>query len=151
MEIRFWGVRGSIASPGAETAGVGGNTSSIEVVCGKTRLLLDAGTGLRELGNQLMAKGEPVEASLLLSHFHWDHIQGLPFFVPVYVPQTKLEIVAVPTPNLSLRDTIAKQMRAPHFPIDLADLGSALSFREVRPLEPFEIGEARVRCARLNH
>src|SRR6476659_1418307 len=90
MEIRFWGVRGSIASPGPETASVGGNTSCVEVMCNSQRIVLDAGTGLRALGNALVATREPQSLALLLSHFHWDHIQGLPFFVPAYMPQTKL-------------------------------------------------------------
>jgi phosphoribosyl 1,2-cyclic phosphodiesterase len=151
MEIRFWGVRGSIASPGPETAIVGGNTSCVEVICGGTRLILDAGTGLRRLGDTLMSKGQPVAASLLLSHFHWDHIQGLPFFAPAYVPTTDLEIVGMAHPQTTLRDALARQMRAPHFPIDLSDLGATLTWREVRPSDAFEIGEARIRAARLNH
>src|SRR4051812_9508309 len=83
MNIRFWGVRGSIASPGRDTAAVGGNTSSIELTCGTERIILDAGTGLRALGNHLVESGatrEPLAMTLLLSHYHWDHIQGLPFF-----------------------------------------------------------------------
>ncbi len=93
MLIRFWGVRGSIASPGPDTAAVGGNTSCVEVVCGKTRIVLDAGTGLRGLGNHLLREGQPLDLTLLLSHYHWDHIQGLPFFVPVYMKQSNLTIV----------------------------------------------------------
>jgi phosphoribosyl 1,2-cyclic phosphodiesterase len=151
MEIRFWGVRGSIASPGPDTAIVGGNTSCVEVVCGNTHLILDAGTGLRRLGDSLMSKGAPVRSSLLLSHFHWDHIQGLPFFVPAYTPTTHLEIVGMAHPQTSLRDALARQMRAPHFPVDLSDLGAELAWREVRPYEGFEIGEARIRAAKLNH
>src|SRR6478736_7314834 len=96
MKIRFWGVRGSIASPGRDTAAVGGNTSSIELTCGTERIILDAGTGLRALGNHLVETGatrEPLAMTLLLSHYHWDHIQGLPFFVPIYMKNTSLAIV----------------------------------------------------------
>src|SRR5580692_961172 len=92
MRIKFWGVRGSIASPGPDTAGVGGNTSCVEVRCGATRIILDAGTGMRRLGDALLGQG-PVDATLLLSHLHWDHIQGLPFFVLAYLPSTRLTIV----------------------------------------------------------
>src|SRR5271163_1307424 len=92
MRMKFWGVRGSIASPGPDTAGVGGNTSCVEVLCGQTRLVLDAGTGVRRLGDALLKEG-PVDATILLSHVHWDHIQGLPFFVPAYLPSTRLTIV----------------------------------------------------------
>ncbi len=149
MEIRFWGVRGSIASPGPATAGVGGNTSCVEVMCGSTRLILDAGTGLRALGDSLLGKG-PVESALLLTHYHWDHIQGLPFFVPAYVPSTRLEIVGLEG-RTGLREALGRQMSAPHFPVDLADLGAQIAWREVRLGEAFEIGEARVRAVKLNH
>ena len=75
MHIRFWAVRGSIASPGPDTAAVGGNTSCVEVTCGATRIVLDAGTGLRGLGNHLLANGpQPLDVTVLLSHYHWDHI-----------------------------------------------------------------------------
>jgi phosphoribosyl 1,2-cyclic phosphodiesterase len=149
MEIRFWGVRGSIASPGPATAGVGGNTSCVEIVCGSTRLILDAGTGLRSLGDGLLQKG-PVDAAILLTHYHWDHIQGLPFFVPAYLPSTKLELVGLEG-RTGLREALARQMSAPHFPLHLADLGAQITWREVRLGETFEIGEARIRAVKLNH
>jgi phosphoribosyl 1,2-cyclic phosphodiesterase len=147
MKITFHGVRGSIASPGPETAGVGGNTSSVEVECGATRLVLDAGTGLRKLGDRLMAAGRPVEATILLSHLHWDHIQGLPFFVPAYVPSTKLTIVGAP----SLAEALSAQMTAPVFPVRYGELGADITLEEVRPGRTFDVGEARVRVAKLNH
>ncbi|HSQ64117.1 MAG TPA: MBL fold metallo-hydrolase [Polyangiaceae bacterium] len=151
MEIRFWGVRGSIASPGPETARVGGNTSCVEVRCGGEHIVLDAGTGLRTLGNELMKAKGPVRTTLLLSHFHWDHIQGLPFFVPAYLPTTKLAIVGSSDGRHTLRDKLSRQMTEPHFPVQLDDLSAELSYREVRPAQTFEIGDVRVRVARLNH
>src|SRR5688572_3192593 len=105
FDVRFWGVRGSIASPGADTQAVGGNTSSLEVRCGDTRLLLDAGTGLRSLGDKLLREGIE-EYHLLLSHLHWDHIQGLPFFVPMYVPSTRLSVYGQRGERLGLRDVL---------------------------------------------
>jgi phosphoribosyl 1,2-cyclic phosphodiesterase len=150
MEIRFWGVRGSIASPGPETAGVGGNTSCVEVRCGETRIILDMGTGARKLGDALLHEGR-VEATVLLSHLHWDHIQGLPFFVPAYVPSTKLSIVGSVHGVGSLRDALSAQMAAPNFPVRLDELGAQISLREARPGEAFDVGEARVRVAKLNH
>jgi phosphoribosyl 1,2-cyclic phosphodiesterase len=96
MDVTFFGVRGSIASPGSDTARVGGNTSTIEVCCGESRIVLDAGTGLRALGQRILAKGESRSLTLLLSHYHWDHIQGLPFFTPLYLPGTEVEIVGQP-------------------------------------------------------
>jgi len=151
MEIRFWGVRGSIASPGPETALVGGNTSCVEVRCGDEHIVLDAGTGLRTLGNELMKQRAPVKTSLLLSHFHWDHIQGLPFFVPAYLPTTKLTVVGSSDGRHTLRDKLSRQMTEPHFPVQLDDLSAELAYREVRPSQIFEIGDVRVKVARLNH
>ncbi|CAN5477139.1 MBL fold metallo-hydrolase [soil metagenome] len=151
MSLRFWGVRGSIASPGSTTAAVGGNTSCVEVRCGSQRLILDAGTGLRALGDSLLAENQPVEATLLLSHFHWDHIQGLPFFVPAYVPSTKLTVVGSSDGRHSLRDKLSRQMTEPHFPVQLDDLSAELGYREARPGQSLEIGDVMVRVARLNH
>ena len=95
LSVRFLGVRGSLATPGASTAGVGGNTSCVEVTAGDTRIVLDAGSGLRTLGDSLVARG-PTETTILLSHLHWDHIQGLPFFVPIYIPGNRIEVISGP-------------------------------------------------------
>ena len=151
MKIRFWGVRGSIASPGPATAGVGGNTTCVEVQCGETRLILDAGTGLRGLGDAIMREGRPAEAALLFSHLHWDHIQGLPFFTPIYVPTTRLQIIGQGTPELPLKDAIMQQMRPPTFPVRWEDLPSHVEFRTIAPGRTFRVGEAEVQSARLNH
>lgn len=151
MQIRFWGVRGSIASPGPETAKVGGNTSCVEVVCGESRLILDAGTGLRRLGDAMMARRMPVDATILLSHFHWDHIQGLPFFAPAYVPSTKLTIVGGANGVMSLRDTLAHQMTEPVFPVRLDELGACITTKDVRQGESFDVGSATVTVAKGNH
>ncbi|MCC6523827.1 MAG: MBL fold metallo-hydrolase [Polyangiaceae bacterium] len=148
--IRFWGVRGSIATPGPATAGVGGNTSSVEVVCGASRILLDAGTGIRALGESLLRQG-PVQATLLLSHHHWDHIQGLPFFAPLYLPTTELLVVGPHGDRLPNREVLASQMSAPGFPVRLAELPCRLDTREVRAGERFAVGGARVTVARGNH
>ncbi|WP_438026158.1 MBL fold metallo-hydrolase [Sorangium sp. So ce233] len=150
MEIRFWGVRGSIASPGPETASVGGNTSCVEVRCGSSRIILDAGTGARKLGDALLREG-PVEATVLLSHLHWDHIQGLPFFVPAYLPSSRLSIVGSAHGVGSLRDALSTQMAAPSFPVRLDELGAQIALREARPGEAFDVGEVHVRIAKLNH
>jgi phosphoribosyl 1,2-cyclic phosphodiesterase len=151
MRIKFWGVRGSIASPGPDTASVGGNTSCVEVQCGSHRLILDAGTGIRKLGETMMAEGGGVDATLLLSHLHWDHIQGIPFFVPAYLPSTKLSIVSGHNGVMSLGEVLAHQMTAPVFPVRLDELGAQITMREVRQGEGLMIGDARVRVAKLNH
>lgn len=149
MTVRFWGVRGSVASPGPETAGVGGNTSCVEIVAGASRIVLDAGTGLRRLGNELLKQG-PVDVTLLLSHVHWDHIQGLPFFSPLYAPTTRVHVVsgANGTPT---RDVLRRQMSAPTFPVDLHEVPAAMSYLEVRDRQRFVAGEAEVTVAKANH
>ena len=149
LSVRFWGVRGSCPSPGPETAGVGGNTSCVEVIAGGSRIILDAGTGLRRLGTEMMARG-PVDATILLSHVHWDHIQGLPFFAPIYAPTTKLRLVGGLT-GTPLRETLRRQMSAPTFPVDLDALPSKLACESIRDRDTIEIGDARVTVARANH
>lgn len=150
MRVRFWGVRGSIAAPGPETAEVGGNTSCVELECGATRIVLDAGTGLRKLGDAWMKRG-PVDAMLLLSHLHWDHIQGLPFFLPAYVRSTKLTIASAANGVLPLERALEKQMSAPTFPVRHDELGAEISLKEIKPGDAFDVGEARVVAAKLNH
>jgi phosphoribosyl 1,2-cyclic phosphodiesterase len=150
MEITFWGVRGSIASPGPDTIGVGGNTSCVEVRCGSQKLIFDAGTGIRRLGDKLLSEGS-VDATLLLSHMHWDHIQGIPFFGPAYVPSSRLSIVGGTNGVMPLRDALAYQMSAPVFPVRLDELGAKIDWREVKPGERFHVGDVEVRVARQNH
>ena len=152
--IRFWGVRGSIASPGEHTAAVGGNTSCVEIAtAGGEILVLDAGTGIRALGDDLVRR-QRTRAHLLLSHLHWDHIQGLPFFVPAWLPASHLEIVGARssgTPALGLEASLSLQMQPPHFPVRLSDMRSHLSFREVESGDVLTLAEATVRVATLNH
>lgn len=151
MDIQFWGVRGSIASPGASTAAVGGNTACVEVSTSGHRFVLDAGTGIRALGEALVARRQPVELTLLLSHLHWDHIQGLPFFVPAYLPSTRIEVIGPSADGLSLGSTLAQQMASPVFPVRLCELPSQLHAREVHPATTLQIGGATVTAARLHH
>ncbi|HXU71161.1 MAG TPA: MBL fold metallo-hydrolase [Polyangia bacterium] len=156
MRVRFWGVRGSIAAAGPETAQVGGNTSCVEVRVdaadghGETLLILDAGTGLRRLGESLRA---PVDAHLFLSHLHWDHIQGFPFFGPAYAPGNKLTLHAPErcAPDGHVRAALDAQMRAPHFPVGLDAMRASLSFRAVAAGAQLAIGPATVQAAAAKH
>lgn len=148
ITIRFWGVRGSIAVPGESTAGVGGNTSCVEILCGERRFIMDAGTGLRALGDSLTG---PVEATLLLSHLHWDHIQGLPFFTPLYSPRTRLRVMGAGTREMSIQDALALQMRPPTFPIEWEDLASIRQYRTLRHGQLIDDDGVEIRCAKLNH
>ena len=137
------------------TAKVGGNTSCVEIVCDDERYVFDAGTGLRGLGDALLASpargGKPISATVLLSHFHWDHIQGLPFFVPAYLPQTSLTIVGAKNGVMSLGQTLAHQMSDPVFPVRHDQLRATIEVREVAPGEAWLAGGAKVRVAKGNH
>ena len=93
FKVKFWGVRGSIATPSLKHVAYGGNTSCVEVACGGRRVIFDAGTGIRNLGNWLLRK-DVNEAHLLLSHTHWDHINGFPFFAPFFDPSREIKIMA---------------------------------------------------------
>ena len=150
LSIRFWGVRGSCPSPGPDTALVGGNTSCVEIVAGETRIALDAGTGLRAMGGALLREGRKVDLTVLLSHVHWDHIQGLPFFAPIYMPGSRLTLAGGAT-TTPLRDSLRRQMSAPNFPVDWNDLPSTIDYAELRDGSRMQVGEAEVRVARANH
>ncbi|MBK8939085.1 MAG: MBL fold metallo-hydrolase [Polyangiaceae bacterium] len=109
LVVRFWGVRGSLPSPGADTAVVGGNTACVEVTGGGSRVILDAGSGLRALGDELVARGEHERTTLLLSHVHWDHVMGLPFFAPLYMSGSAIQLVSGAVPGMSLHDVLARR------------------------------------------
>jgi phosphoribosyl 1,2-cyclic phosphodiesterase len=149
MTVRFLGVRGSIATPGKDFS-AGGNTSCVEVVAGDTRIILDAGTGLRTLGTERMAEG-PRHSTILLSHLHWDHTCGLPFFTPIYVPGHRVEIASGPNGVLPHDEAIRALFRAPFFPVGFDDLGGDVSLRELRANDRFMIGDITVTMAKLNH
>jgi phosphoribosyl 1,2-cyclic phosphodiesterase len=149
LTVRFLGVRGSIPTPGAEQA-AGGNTSCVEVRAGDTRIILDAGSGLRTLGNERMAGG-PRHSTILLSHLHWDHVCGLPFFTPIYVPGHRVEIASGPNGVLPHDEAIRSLFRAPFFPVDFSALGGTVTTRELAPNASFQIGDITVTMAKLNH
>jgi phosphoribosyl 1,2-cyclic phosphodiesterase len=149
LTVKFWGVRGSCASAGHDTAEVGGNTSCVEVRAGHTRMALDAGTGLRALG---AAISSPVEIHLLLSHFHWDHIQGFPFFTPAYLPGNRIEIYGPERASgRDVRAALDAQMRPPHFPVGLEAMRAELGFYPVPAGGEFKLGGIQVRAAAANH
>jgi phosphoribosyl 1,2-cyclic phosphodiesterase len=129
MAVRCWGTRGSVPSPGPRTARYGGNTSCIEVRTEDDRLLiLDAGSGLRELGEALIQRGQQVRAELFLTHFHWDHIQGFPFFTPLYDRRTRLRVHGARQHGLDLPALLAGQMAPIYFPIPLEAVAAELAF-----------------------
>ena len=153
MHIRFWGTRGSIPTPGASTVRYGGNTSCVEVRDSTGALLvLDAGTGLRELGINLMgANGvRPFTIDLLLSHLHWDHIQGIPFFRPAYDPNSTLRIRG-PKQSRSMKELLGMGMDGAFFPVDLDDLPAKLEIDDIHQGSDEMIGPYRVRAADIFH
>jgi phosphoribosyl 1,2-cyclic phosphodiesterase len=149
MEVRFWGVRGSIAVSGPRYTRTGGNTTCVEVVHEGERLILDGGTGLRALGEAIGFA--PVRATLLFSHLHWDHIQGVPFFTPAFHPASELTFAGVARESGTLREALALQMRPPQFPVGLDALRGARRFVDLTTREPLEIGPFRVRPLEQHH
>lgn len=123
--VKFWGVRGSVPTPGEATVGVGGNTSCVEVCVAGERIIFDAGTGIHPLGDTLLNQG-PVRASLFLSHLHWDHIQGLPFFAPLYEPEVSLRVFAGREEGRSVRSALEGQMAYPYFPVRFHEVTAAV-------------------------
>ena len=152
MYVRFWGTRGSIASPGERTARYGGNTSCTEVrTPDGTLIVLDCGTGARELGLHLtQTLKPPMHLHLFIGHTHWDHIQGFPFFVPAFVPGVELNVYAPLGFQQSLEEAMAGQMEYSYFPVKLRDLRSRIHFTELEE-GFFRVGDVLVETQYLNH
>jgi phosphoribosyl 1,2-cyclic phosphodiesterase/ActR/RegA family two-component response regulator len=152
MYIRFWGTRGSIATPGPQTTQYGGNTSCVEVRSDDgTLIILDCGTGARGLGWHLLrSEARPLRLHLFFGHTHWDHIQGFPFFDPAFLVDTELNLYAPRDFQQSLEETLAGQMQYPYFPVKLDDLRSHIRFTELEE-GFFEVGNVRVETHYLNH
>lgn len=149
MKLKIWGSRGSIPAPGPETMRYGGNTSCVELTLSDgSKLILDAGTGIRDLGMAMGPQEQPIH--LLLTHLHMDHIQGLMFFEPLFRPQAEIYIWGPASPEASLRDRVARYISAPLAPVEVRELPSLLTFREADALE-WQVGPARIRAQAVNH
>ena len=150
--VKFWGVRGSVPTPGPSTVYYGGNTSCIEVRADGELIILDAGTGIRLLGLALAKEfGErPIAATLLITHTHWDHIQGFPFFQPAYDAKNRLRILGYEGAKIGLGTTLAGQMESPYFPIALQEMPSNIVIEELKGMH-FSIGRVRVEAWIMNH
>ena len=151
-KIRFWGVRGSIPVPGPQTARFGGNTSCVEVRADGQIVILDAGSGLHPLGASLVAevREQPLDVTLLITHTHWDHIQGFPFFAPAYEPRNRIRVCGFAEALGGLRETFARQMETPFFPIPLTKMSEGVVFEELGG-DAFQIGGIRVSACRTSH
>lgn len=150
MRIRIWGCRGSLPTPGASTVRYGGNTSCVEVgLEDGSVLVLDAGTGIRCLGDELTARGVR-EIQLLLTHLHLDHLEGLRFFAPLWDERVSVDIWGPPSPTWSLRDRIARAFSPPLFPLDLKDVPARVTFHDV-PREPWALGPFALSASLVVH
>ena len=150
--ITFWGARGSIAAPGPTTLRYGGNTPCVEVDFAGQQVILDAGTGIRPLGvaMQAAAGGRPLDINLLISHTHWDHIQGFPFFTPAFVPGNRVNVFGPHSTEKPLEKVLRGQMDHEYFPVALGDMAANITVRDVA-MDPFQVGPFRVRAAYMNH
>ncbi len=152
LSVRFWGVRGSIPSPGAETVRYGGNTSCVEIRLGDEVLILDAGSGIRRLGLDLACaiEEESLRTTLLISHTHWDHIQGLPFFRPAYLRSSQIRILGASGTRDKLRTALVSQMDPIQFPISMDRLAGISAIDELAECTT-NIGRFSVHTIPLNH
>lgn len=150
--IKFWGVRGSIACPSPRHVGFGGNTSCLEVIAGSQRIVLDAGTGIRSLGQKFL-EDDVRSAHLLLTHTHWDHINGFPFFGPAFHDQRHFKIMAGHLGDSGgVKAVFAGQMAQPTFPVPLEAMSGQLEFVDFHAGDTFHIGsDVKVKTAPLNH
>lgn len=149
LMLKFWGTRGSIPSPGPGTKTFGGNTPCTELRMGDLQLVIDAGTGLRELGNAMMKQGGPLETHILVGHTHWDHIQGFPFFTPAYLPNHKVTLYGVHGTTQPFHDVLAGQMHPAYFPVSMRDMAARPKVMELNG--PIRLGDVKISYHYLNH
>jgi len=150
MKLKVWGARGSVPAPGPEMNRYGGNTSCVEVtLAGGETLILDAGTGIRNLGVALAATPMP-KINILLTHLHLDHIQGLMFFPPCFRAESEITIWGPSSPEASLEDRIARYISAPLSPVEVRELPCEVAFRDT-PVTEWEIGSATIRAEAVTH
>ncbi len=150
--LKFWGTRGSISVPGRRTLGYGGNTTCVEMRADGEIIVLDAGSGIRALGIALEKEfqSQPIKLSLLITHAHWDHIQGLPFFAPAYEKKNEIRVRGYDGADMSFGKIMAEPMRLPFFPIAMRELSAKIDIKRLSEME-FSVGKVQVRARFVNH
>lgn len=148
--LRFWGVRGSYPAPFESHLKTGGNTSCVEIRLGNEVIILDAGTGIIPLGNELMEQDNVKDINIFLTHFHWDHISGLPFFVPAFTPGHKVKFFGPGSSKADLEEHISQQMRAPYFPIETETWLADVEYLESGQ-GPLTLGAAEIEHFNVHH
>jgi phosphoribosyl 1,2-cyclic phosphodiesterase len=149
VRVTLWGVRGSIPVPGPAAAGFGGNTSCVQVTVGDgSELILDAGTGIRALGEAIVARSRRLH--ILLTHLHLDHIQGLMFFAPLFDRDAEVTVWGPPAAGRALRDRLARYISNPLSPIEIRDLAARVGFEDT-PSTPWRIGDVELRASLVAH
>lgn len=149
--IKFWGVRGSIPCPGLQTLEYGGNTTCVEMLLGGERLIFDAGTGIKFLGDSLQGQSG-VSAHIFFTHTHWDHIQGFPFFAPAFRHGNFFRVYGIPTPDaMTIEQRLHEQMLHPNFPVPLQTMQGIVAFYDLEAGEDIVIKDIRLQTRPLNH
>ncbi len=152
MEIKFWGTRGSIPSPGPDTLEFGGNTTCVEVLLNRgKRLIIDGGTGLRLLGKHLLENAAPVKIHLLLSHGHWDHLLGIPFFLPIYQGTTEIQVDGWPPAFQAMTRVFDSNLGDGFFPVAFENLKARIDFLNRLSHGPLEVDGVRIDAIPTNH
>ena len=146
MKVKFWGVRGSIPVPSPKTSKYGGNTSCVELNCDGKIIILDSGTGIRELGHDIISRNSVKNDGrynlyMFFSHVHWDHIQGFPFFRPTFVPEFEINLYGARHSDVDIECALRGQMVAPYSPIRLSDMPARINFKGIKSGEVIQIGK----------
>src|SRR5215813_6573621 len=152
VRLKFWGTRGSIAVPGPETLRYGGNTTCLELRADGEIIVLDAGSGIRPLGVALQKEfqARPIKLSLLITHAHWDHIQGFPFFNPAYDPKNEIRIFGFDGAGATFREIMTEPMRSPFFPISMRELSARMDINKLKEMR-FSLGKLDIHAIFVNH
>jgi phosphoribosyl 1,2-cyclic phosphodiesterase len=151
MKIKFWGTRGSIPVPGKNTLKYGGNTPCVELLSEDHLIILDAGSGIRELGNELIKENRFKEIHILISHYHWDHIQGVPFFKPIYRSDYRLFFYGLSTAEYSLESLLSSQMQPKNFPIRIENVSALVEYKNIYPENNLHFNDLEITTFQANH